>query len=568
MLENWTHSTSSGGVLDETNGRRYALLIGNEKYTNLPPLDNPVNDASDMKEALESVGFNVIHLTNAPDKRTMKEVVRKFARQLKSGDVGLFFYSGHAVQVKGKNYLIPTKVTLYSESEVEYDTLSANYVLSEMDDARNDFNIVILDASCQSNPLKKTRSIGAKGGLGKMGNPGGSMIAFSTAPGAVPLCSKGRNSFYTKRLKEAVKIPGLSISDMFTWVRQKVHEDTNGEQTPWESVSLTGKFCFAGCQDQFAKKREQELLALIKERQATEQRQKRLAAERRERENQERLAAEKRELEHQRRLAAERRERENQERLAAERRERENQERLAEEQKRQERFDNFYIRHALVIGNGVYSFEEPLNNTVNDAKDMAKKLNKLGFKVTRKINVDQRTMDSAITAFGKRLKRGDVGLFYYSGHGAQYNGENFLIPLKAKINSDVDLKYEAVNLGRVLDYMAMAENALNIVILDACRTNPYSERIKGKRKIKGLTDVKGGSGTVIAYATESGNVALDGDGRNSPYTEHLLRFIDKPGLTVFDMFNKVGMSVRVDTDGEQEPWFSSSSIPDFCFAGC
>jgi uncharacterized caspase-like protein len=365
ILGNRTHSTSGGSVLDEVNGRRYALLIGNEKYTNFPPLDNPVNDASDMKKALESVGFNVIHLTNAPDRRAMKEAVRKFTRQLKSGDVGLFFYSGHAVQVKGENYLIPTKVGLQSESEAEYDTLSANYVLSEMDDARNDFNIVILDA-CRDNPFKKTRSIGAKGGLGEMGNPGGSMIAFSTAPGEVAQDGKGRNSPYTKRLKEAVKIPGLSVSDMFTWVRQKVQEDTNDEQTPWENVSLTGKFCFASCQDQAAKKREQELLAKIKRLEAgkhklelqkqAEQRQKRLAAERRERKRQKRLAAERRERENQKRLAAEKRrerklqkqaaQQKRQERLAAEKRreqerlakrkaERERQERLAAEKRRE-----------------------------------------------------------------------------------------------------------------------------------------------------------------------------------------------------------------------------------------
>lgn len=351
ILGNRTHSTSGGSVLDEVNGRRYALLIGNERYSSFPPLDNPVNDASDMKKALESVGFNVIHLTNAPDKRAMKEAVRKFSRQLKSGDVGLFFYSGHAVQVKGENYLIPTKVGLQSESEAEYDTLSADYVLSEMDDARNDFNIVILDA-CRDNPFKKTRSIGAKGGLGEMGNPGGSMIAFSTAPGEVAQDGKGRNSPYTKRLKEAVKIPGLSVSDMFTWVRQKVQEDTNNEQTPWENVSLTGKFCFASCQDQAAKKREQELLDQIKRLEAgqrerelqkqAEQRQKRLAAERRERKRQERLAAEKRRERQLQKQAAQR-----QERLATEkRRERELQKRAAQ-RKRQERADKRRERERL-----------------------------------------------------------------------------------------------------------------------------------------------------------------------------------------------------------------------------
>jgi uncharacterized caspase-like protein len=227
----------------------------------------------------------------------------------------------------------------------------------------------------------------------------------------------------------------------------------------------------------------------------------------------------------------------------------------------------FNARHALVIGNGAYHHESKLTNPVNDANDIARQLGALGFEVILQTDANRRTMTDAIANFGKRLGKGDVGLFYYSGHGVQAKGRNYLIPVSARIQSDADLEHEAVDAKRVLSHMEDAENALNIVILDACRSNPYKGRYKGNG-VKGLARISGTGGTVIAYATEPDNVALDGTERNSPYTKHLLLFMKQPGLKLSEMFNKVGMSVKTETDEKQEPWFSSSPIPDFCFAGC
>ncbi len=227
----------------------------------------------------------------------------------------------------------------------------------------------------------------------------------------------------------------------------------------------------------------------------------------------------------------------------------------------------FNARRALVIGNGDYRHESRLRNPVNDANDVARQLKALGFEVILEKDADRRTMTDAITDFGKRLGQGDVGLFYYSGHGVQAKGHNYLIPVSANIRSDADLEHEAVDAKRVLNHMDSAKNALNIVILDACRSNPYKGLYKGSGE-KGLARIRGIRGTVIAYATQPDNVALDGAGRNSPYTKNLLHFMNQPGMKILEMFNKVGLSVRTDTGEKQDPWISLSAIPEFCFAGC
>jgi hypothetical protein len=153
-------------------------------------------------------------------------------------------------------------------------------------------------------------------------------------------------------------------------------------------------------------------------------------------------------------------------------------------------------RIALVIGNSAYS-SGPLKNPVNDAADMAAMLKKLGFSVTLQKNAGLQEMDEAIEAFGNRLKRGGVGLFYYAGHGVQVNGVNYLLPIGAKINKEADVKYQAVDANKILDEMATANNGLNIVMLDACRDNPFARSFRNVTR--GLAIVSSApSGTFIA----------------------------------------------------------------------
>lgn len=204
-------------------------------------------------------------------------------------------------------------------------------------------------------------------------------------------------------------------------------------------------------------------------------------------------------------------------------------------------------RTALVIGNSSYS-SGPLKNTVTDATAIAAQLQKLGFTVTLKRNADLRRMEDALTDFGNRLKRGGVGLFFYAGHGLQVGGANYLVPVGARINRESDIKYETLNVGKVLDEMATANNGRNIVILDACRDNPYSRSFRNASR--GLAIISNAPvGTFISYSTSPGNVASDGDGRNSPYTEALLRYMKEPGLTIEQVFKGARARLGKETGG-------------------
>jgi uncharacterized caspase-like protein len=220
-------------------------------------------------------------------------------------------------------------------------------------------------------------------------------------------------------------------------------------------------------------------------------------------------------------------------------------------------------RMALVIGNGNYK-SQALSNPIYDAQDMSDTLNKLGFSVTQVINADQATMNKALQKFGRELYD-RVGLLFYSGHGVQYEGKNYMIPIGAMLAIDKpsDLKTDAVNVNGVLSMMEQAKNRLNIVFLDACRNNPFEGFTKGDRKA-GLAPVSSIEGMLIAYATSPNKAALTGKGRNSPYTKHLLHFI-KNNLPIELMLKKVRVAVKNETNGKQTPWYAASFEGEFTF---
>jgi len=204
-----------------------------------------------------------------------------------------------------------------------------------------------------------------------------------------------------------------------------------------------------------------------------------------------------------------------------------------------------------------------LLNPVNDAKDMAYTLKKLGFKVTLKTNANQRTMERAIRDFGKQLRKGGVGLFYFAGHGIQVKGSNYLIPIGAVLESEGDAKYEAVDAGLVLAKMEDAGNGFNIVILDACRNNPFSRSFRSAET--GLAKMDAPSGSILAYATAPGSIAADGTGRNGLYTAKLLKHMVTPNLKIEEVFKRVRIDVASDSGNKQTPWESSSLMGDFYF---
>jgi len=219
-------------------------------------------------------------------------------------------------------------------------------------------------------------------------------------------------------------------------------------------------------------------------------------------------------------------------------------------------------RIALVIGNGSY-ISSPLRNPINDATDVATALRKCGFNVTLQTDVRQKTMKKAIAAFGRELRKGGVGLFYFSGHGVQLSGRNYLMPIGADIESESDVEFEAVDAGRVLGKMQDAGNQINIMILDACRNNPYGSRFRSSKR--GLAVIPAPQGAVVAYSTSPGGLADDGSGRNGLYTSMLLKHILTPDLTVERFFKMVGKDVSVASQNRQVPWVQTSLVDDFFF---
>jgi uncharacterized caspase-like protein len=218
---------------------RVALVIGNAGYKTMP-LTNPLNDARAIADALDKLGFKVIRVENASQKQ-MFDAVRQFGDAL-SGGVGLFYYAGHAVQVKGRNYLIPVDAAIEREDEVAFKAFNVSAVLEKMETAKNPLNIVILDA-CRNNPFVRT-SRSATTGLAQMDAPIGSIVAFATAPGAEAADGSGRNGLYTSHLLKNMATPGLKIEDVFKRTRVAVKQDSAGRQIPWESTSLEGDFYF------------------------------------------------------------------------------------------------------------------------------------------------------------------------------------------------------------------------------------------------------------------------------------------------------------------------------------
>jgi uncharacterized caspase-like protein len=220
--------------------RRVALVIGNSAYKT-SPLRNPVNDARAISKALAATGFKVTVIEDAT-LTTMRRAVRAFGDELVAGGVGLFYYAGHGMQVRGRNFLIPVNADIEREDEVEDGALDANFVLSKMDSAKNALNLIILDA-CRNNPFARSFRSGSQG-LAQMDAPSGTLVAFATAPGSVASDGEGDNGLYTKHLLANIGKPGLPIEQVFKEVRRGVGRETSDRQIPWESSSLRGDFFF------------------------------------------------------------------------------------------------------------------------------------------------------------------------------------------------------------------------------------------------------------------------------------------------------------------------------------
>jgi hypothetical protein len=223
-------------------------------------------------------------------------------------------------------------------------------------------------------------------------------------------------------------------------------------------------------------------------------------------------------------------------------------------------------RIALVVGNAGYQAVVPLENAANDARLMAGTLETRGFRTTLLIDADQATFTRAIGDFGRALREAGpeaTGLFYYAGHGVQSFGSNYLLPVDTRLTDAADLPLVAVEAEAVLRQMASARNLTNIVILDACRNNPF-QGIPDMND-NGLAEMKAPTGTFLAYSTAPGAVALDGTGGNSPFTRALAAQIAIDGQPIEQLFRSTRVAVLEETNGAQTPWDASSLTREFFF---
>jgi uncharacterized caspase-like protein len=220
-------------------------------------------------------------------------------------------------------------------------------------------------------------------------------------------------------------------------------------------------------------------------------------------------------------------------------------------------------RRALVIGNSAYKVA-PLKNPANDARAMAAALKDIGFDVTVALDLPRDAMLDAARDYTRSLERGKpVGLFYYAGHGMQLAWRNYLLPVDAVLKGEQDVPKLCLDVNTVIEGIARADNPMNVIVLDACRENPFGPDFRVEQK--GLSQLDAPAGTLLAYATSPGHVASDGAGANGLYTENLLREMRVPEAKIEDVFKRVRLAVRRTSSGAQVPWESTSLEDDFWF---
>ncbi|MCP4750968.1 MAG: caspase family protein, partial [Proteobacteria bacterium] len=235
-------ATAERGVSVAAKERRTALVIGNSDYK-IGRLKNPANDAEDIARVLRQSDFNVTLLLNV-NQEEMDDAISEFGNGLRGGGVGLFYFAGHGIQLKGRNYLIPIGSDIKRQRHVKYRAVNVGEVLAEMGEARNGLNILVLDA-CRDNPLPRSFRTG-KRGLAEVDPPKGTLVAFSTALGDVASDGTGRNSPFARHFIKYAKAEGLHVETMFRKISADVQVETGGKQVPWRQSSFTGDFYFSG----------------------------------------------------------------------------------------------------------------------------------------------------------------------------------------------------------------------------------------------------------------------------------------------------------------------------------
>ncbi|MES2933770.1 MAG: caspase family protein [Pseudomonadota bacterium] len=238
------------------------------------------------------------------------------------------------------------------------------------------------------------------------------------------------------------------------------------------------------------------------------------------------------------------------------------------------------LRTALVIGNGAYR-QAALKNPARDADAVALALKGMGFVVIQRENATLREMLESLREFSNKASKSRVRLVFYAGHGVQIKGRNYLMPIDAEVQSEEDVTQQGIDISEVLERLAVVKGGVNLVILDACRNNPFvlaSAQVADARGVRtrglnnpttnavGLAQVQAPSGTMVAFSTAPGSVSIDNSTQGrSVYAKHFLAYMNVPGLPIEKLFKQVRAAVAQETLQQQIPWESSSLMGEFCF---
>lgn len=218
---------------------------------------------------------------------------------------------------------------------------------------------------------------------------------------------------------------------------------------------------------------------------------------------------------------------------------------------------------ALIFGNAKYP-DSPLRNPVNDADAVQERLTRLGFKTVKRTDATNKEMEEGLNIFSSHLNSCEVALFFFAGHGMQISGKNYLTAIDTNFDKEIDAKYSSLPLDKVIEIMEDGTNQTDIIMLDACRNNPYERRWRGIDS-RGLAPVYAPKGMIIGYATSPGQVAYDGDGENGAYTDAFLKHLSTPDINIEDLFKRVRNTLSSSTRGRQISWEHTSLMGDFYF---
>lgn len=240
------------GAPGQAASKKLALVIGNGGYRSLEALPNAINDANDVCAALSSIGFKATCLIDLPTRRALREAIRVFAAEARTGAETFFFYAGHGLQYGGENYLIPTEGQIWSEADIDFEGVGLGYLLQSLERARSFPNVIVLDA-CRDNPFGQNSRFRVEKGLARVDPPIGTVLIYATSPNKAALDGSGRNGLFTKHLLSHLPVAGLQLDEMFRQVSKGVEDEARSayrfEQVPYRSSSYSGSYCLAGCED-------------------------------------------------------------------------------------------------------------------------------------------------------------------------------------------------------------------------------------------------------------------------------------------------------------------------------